>query len=210
LKRLGFTIAEFVVSISIMLIIVSATVPIVFKKQKITTHIARKSGELICSCADTSTNACVFELETTGRNEFISVQMIGGGGAGGPIQGGGAGEAKITTFPTLGGTFMAVLGEGGDPNAEKNGGNTLFMQKNDDGTWKLIEFAKGGHYTSHSNYDEAILASDDADNLKFALNKGKKANFNNATGFPCGSGGDGAYNGATAQKGMSGEVIIKW
>lgn len=203
LKR-GFSIAEFVVSIMFMFLIIGSAISIPMKKAKQTKHNIKQDGVKICSCSnnDDRTKGCAFEFEPTGRFEFYTVQILGGGAAGGPNKGGAAGEAKIVHLPTMAGKYFIRLGEGGQVDSNPHGGNTVLYKVADDGSYQLVEFARGGVSGPVEKINEEALL-DPA--LKSTLEKGEIATFGtDATTSACGAGGN-----ANTQ-GQAGEVIIKW
>ena len=213
LTKRGFTIAEFIVSIMFMFLIIGAAVSIPMKKAKETKHNIKQDGIKACSCNTVDnkigslSDTCEFEFETTGRFEFYTVQILGGGAAGGAEKGGAAGEAKIIHYPTMGGKYLVKLGAGGIANSSTpHGGNTVIYKLNDSGEYELFEFARGGVSGSREKIDTTIL-SDPA--IADELKKGEIATFANkqdsATGSSvCGVGGDANKNG------QMGEVVIKW
>ena len=50
MRKSGFTVAEFVISITVMVILMTATFPIVFKKTTGEERIIRNDGEKTCTC----------------------------------------------------------------------------------------------------------------------------------------------------------------
>ena len=86
LTKRGFTIAEFIVSIMFMFLIIGAAVSIPMKKAKETKHNKKQDGVKMCSCNSdenkTSIDTCILEFEPSGRFEFYTVQILGGGAAG--------------------------------------------------------------------------------------------------------------------------------
>lgn len=168
MRKTGFTIAEFMISISIMCIIAVALLPILFKKNKEVIEVGKKSGSVICSCdpkgsqeyLTVTDRVCEVSLQAQAQKEFFSIKLIGGG-AGGPaalnnafngsdygIIGGGAGEYKEVHIPSMvGGTYRIVLGAGGT--VGQNGGTTalyrkLFDEDGNDAGELLIAYARGG------------------------------------------------------------------
>ncbi|MBQ8635839.1 prepilin-type N-terminal cleavage/methylation domain-containing protein [bacterium] len=193
MRKSGFTLAEFIISITVMLIVMAAVFPVMFNKVKAGEKPVRFDGEKVCSCQNNS-NCSEFELDEKGRHEFVTVQLIGGGGgggtaAGGTAVGGSAGEVKIINYPFLKGTFKVVLGNGGAVN--DNGGTTALYRKttvNGAEAWELLASARGG--ISNKELAEKSI------NTSLGEDTPSK--------FGCGKGGNGGAAGAM------GEVVISW
>jgi len=211
LLKKGFTIAELVISLVIMMIISASVLPILLKKAKQSDYIVDKDKKIVCSCRDGENEggSCEFEIKD-GGGEFYTVQLLGGG-AGGATMGGGAGEGKVIHYPALIGKFKIVLGKGGG--SGQNGGITALYKENDDGTYKLLEFARGG--VINNQPDDPEMDGAERDKLK----KGEEPTFNESAEkdtpgvpagpatpahIPCGKGGD------ASSAGLMGEVIIRW
>ena len=212
LTKRGFTIAEFIVSIMFMFLIIGAAVSIPMKKAKETKHNKKQDGVKMCSCNSdenkTSIDTCILEFEPSGRFEFYTVQILGGGAAGsspssGDGKGGVAGEAKIIHYPTLAGRYVVKLGAGGVVgSAYPHGGNTVIYKITDGGQYELVEFARGGVSGPQEKINTTALSDT---SLIDELKKGEIATFGaDATTTACGAGGDAGKNG------QMGEVIIKW
>lgn len=202
MRKSAFTIAEFVICIMIMFIIMGATISIPFKKAKMTQSIMAKDGTQKCSCLDNPpNNECKITINNpSGRNEFFTIQLLGGGAAGSAYKGGAAGEAKIVHYPTLNGEYLIKLGAGGVYGSSNiNGGNTAIYKIDDDGHHELIEFASGGIGSNEKIYTDEIY---DTTAVDYTL--GEKPSFGTDTETSCGKGGN------AGQDGMLGEVIIKW
>lgn len=240
MRKTGFTIAEFMISISIMCIIAVALLPVLFKKNKEVVEIGKKSGTYICSCAPKDSNehkeylpvndrTCKISFEAQVQKEFFSIKLIGGG-AGGPqalnsefssseygIIGGGAGEYKEVHIPSmLGDEYEIKLGAGGT--AGQNGGTTAIYRILEDGSKKLIAYAKGGIvandvYKKGFNLDEqgnkiGGEALDSNENIPISEVKarGRHPGLHGETidNTICGKGGN------LDEAGKTGEVIIEW
>ncbi len=222
MRKYGFTIAELVISVTLIFIIMSASVPILLNKAKVSTPKAKKSNILICSCRDGEHNDtpdangniyCEFNFDTTGRFEFHSAQLVGGGSYSSDVRGGSAGEAIKVYFPTLSGKYRIVLGRGGNLD-NVNGGNTAIYKVNeitdDDGTkrdaYQLVAYAKGGMYPGKvppSEY-ENINADGEMPQYSEAEIDFDPLRVVDYTSV-CGKGGARGSN-----PGNTGEVIIRW
>ena len=206
LRRSGFTIAEFVISLMVMFIIMGSVITVTFKKAKQTINKYLAEGYEVCDCTS-GTDYCLITIDNnSGRNEFYTIQILGGGAAGSAEKGGAAGETKIVHYPTLNGQYYIKLGAGGEYGGENiNGGNTAIYKVLENGKFELLEFAMGG-VGSKEKIDIASLppgvsASD--------LAKGEQPNFEASSAdevsmMQCGAGGDAGRNGTM------GGVIIKW
>ena len=213
MRKDGFSIAEFLISITIMFVIAAAALPtLLMKKAKEPVEFGKEEGKYVCSCAegDGTDAECEFTF-TKDMGEFFAIQIVGGGAGGGSHKGGGAGESKVVHYPGMDGKYLIKLGRGG--NARENGGYTAIYrkdytdQKNTSSTgYTLVEFARGGIYT-----DEIVdEANPDKENLK----KGETPTYSefsepeNATLAEikkvCGRGGN------TGAEGNAGEVVIRW
>ncbi len=194
MKRGGFTIIELVVSIAIMFIVIVAALPIFFKKATKTTDPVKQGGLFVCSCVNHPDGVCVFKPENAYKQEFYTIQVLGGGAGGGTSsnkKGGGAGEARTVFYPFLPSEnteYRIVLGEGGV--AGKNGGQTtIYKVTGSDST--VLEYARGGITTNEdAEMQDGIMQT-----------SGATAAFNENG---CGKGGD------ATMAGTMGEVIIRW
>lgn len=198
LRKSGFTLAEFMISITAMLVVMAAALPITFNKVKTDRkNIARIDGQYYFSCNGTnikncSGNSCVFEILPKEKIEFAHIRLVGGGGAGGVgcpggavCRGGTSGEVKNIVLPYMQGKYKIVLGSGGD-SPGKNGEPTA-LYRILGSSEELIASAAGGISTN-----EAILYDEDKNG--------------EVTETGCGNGG-GANNGG---KGTKGGVEITW
>lgn len=197
LQRGGFTIIELVISVTIMFIVIVAAFPILFKKATTTTEIPKSGGSFVCSCINSTNGECTFVPDDAFRQEFYTIQLVGGGAGGGlgsGKKGGGAGDGKDVYYPSLpvdkdkNTQYKIKLGEGGD--AGKNGGQTTFYRV-EGSNIEVLEYAKGG-ITTNENAEEV-------DGILETSGQYSKYSENG-----CGRGGD-AMSGGTM-----GEVIIRW
>ena len=206
LRKSGFTIAEFIISLMIMFVIMGSVVTLAFKKAKQTINKYLEEGYEVCDCTS-GTDYCIITIDNqTGRNEFFTIQILGGGAAGSAEKGGAAGETKIVHYPALNGQYYVKLGAGGQFGSENiNGGNTAIYKILDNGKFELLEFATGG-VGSNEKIDSSTLPPDVTEE---ELKIGEKPNFDSsqATGstlLQCGAGGNAGANG------VMGGVLIKW
>ena len=188
MRSRGFSIAEFVISITILLIVSVAVLPMLLKKGKMPTEYGKKDGFYNCSCkADNSAKTCTFKTaEQPNIKEFVTINMVGGGAGGSSAahgKGGAAGEVRTVHYPAMKGVFEIELGIGGAKG--KNGGDTI-LKFNDE----IIEVAKGG------------VSNNETTTLKEEM-YGESSPIQ-ATDEPCGKGGD------AGEQGHQGEVIIRW
>ncbi len=200
LRKSGFTITEFIISISIMFLVAAAAFPILFKKAKKPTQPAKKSGEEICSCQSAQNGSCTFSFSNSETKEFFTIQMIGGGASGGKYKGGGAGEAKIVYYPALNGKYVIQLGKGGkySNGNGQNGGNTVLYKQNDNGSLELVEYARGG-VTNNEKIDSSLSQQE-----KTEQRQGQMPAFSEGEISVCGKGGN------SGDQGTMGEVVIRW
>ena len=166
-----------------MLIVMAAAFPITFKKMENDTEYV-KYGEKVLSCSSARVENFTLPFDTT--REFVTVRLVGGGAGGTATKGGGAGEVKEVTYPSLNGEFMVVKGLGGSTN--QNGGSTAIYKKNDSGAWELLESARGGISANDENMSNL------GETVPNALSE---------TGG-CGAGGN------ANSPGVAGEVKITW
>lgn len=196
MRRSGFTIVEFIISISAMLVIMAAVFLVVFNKVQ-TSNLVHLNETLTCNCSNClGSNKFVIEtidannyniIVKNGINEFVSVKLTGGGAGGGNFVGGGAGHSDEIYLPRLEGEYKITLGEGGA--VGQNGKPTAFYQKVD-GKYRLIASVAGGvtslgENKEYTGYDTAKQSSAYSE-------------------YNCGAGG--AVNSA----GTKGEVEISW
>ena len=201
----GFSIAEFVISITIMFVVAVAALPILMQKSKDVYEQGKGDGSWLCSCETEQykkNGYCDFTFKKDSKAEFYTIQMLGGGAGGGVKRGGGAGEARVVHYPGLDGEYRIILGKGGAGSsssgvAPQNGGQTLIYKKNyvkQDNTkvekYTLVEYAKGG-----------ITGQEDAPENAYA--NGEAPAFSETTNH-CGSGGN------AGESGKDGEVVIRW
>ena len=216
----AFTIAEFILCLVIMSTVLVGMLTVSFKKSKMTATVQRTHNEIVCSCSDEEVirndYVCEIQIENpTGRHEFYTIQLLGGGAAGSTCRGGAAGEAKIITYPSLEtGTYYIKLGAGGT-SARYNGGSTVLYKKDENNRLRVVEFARGGMaeinnapcvYEELEAYSDASLRAEAEEKIK----KGEAPTFGAGQTFDsnCGAGGD--YQASGNQSGNYGEVIIKW
>ena len=192
LRKSGFTLAEFMISITAMLIVMAAALPITFNKVKQDQKFVRNDGELYYNCTQTSLEK-EFTLNSDSRREFVEILLVGGGAGGSNGKGGGAGEGKVVYYPALTGTFKIVLGAGGT--SGKDGGNTALYKKLSNENWELIEFARGGIASNDLNN------SSEGEDPAFA---GEIIKNGIAEKSQCGKGGTGSGSG------KAGEARISW
>ena len=201
----AFTIIEFVICTSMMFLIMGAAISIPFKKSKQTNYVQSNHDEIICSCTDGS--QCRITIENpSGRNEFYTLQLIGGGAAGSSQKGGAAGEAKIVHYPSLPeGDYIIQLGEGGRYDGGNiNGGTTAIYRVTDTGN-ELLEFALGGRGSNEIIHQSEISDDNRENTIRAQLQQGELPSFGaQATNSSCGAGGNSTANG------NRGVVIIKW
>lgn len=187
MRSRGFSIAEFVISITILLMVSVAVLPVLLKKGKMPTEQGKRDGIFNCSCINNSKMTCEFDTRATeNKKEFVTIEMVGGGAGGSETpngKGGAAGETRIVHYPAMNGVFTIELGIGGEKG--KNGGDTILKFNNE-----IIEIARGGV----SNNE--VAASDDE--------KIGESSPIQATEKLCGKGGD------AGTRGHQGEVIIRW
>lgn len=211
LRKSGFTLAEFMISITAMLIVMAASLPVAFKK--VTSereYVDVLNGRVRCTptasanvaCQCNNSGECFFSLADTDKAEFVRIRLVGGGGGGASgscassefgCKGGSAGEIKKMVLPSMRGSYRAVLGAGG--NAGADGGTTsLFscssISRNPSGNNicenpVFIASASGGS-SSNENAINAIAA------------EGEVIESDN------GKGGNGGA------RGNRGEVILSW
>ena len=233
MKR-AFTIAEFILCLVIMFMIMASCITIPFKKKRQTNFALGFHDSIVCSCADPEVAQneyeCRFEIKKhTGRYEFHTIQLLGGGAAGGTEKGGAAGEAKIIHYPTMEGEYIIKLGKGGEfESGNLNGGATALYKvvklnpkdppEPDPATgivppsaterYELVEFALGGMGANEKIDEAAEIIETDPDKIDEALDKlklGEVPNFGteNAASI-CGTGGN------VEEDGQYGEAIIRW
>jgi hypothetical protein len=170
---------------AIMIIIVVAVTPIIFKKNVATTDFGKESGTFVCSCSGSSaTKQCTFNVEKSGTREFYTIQLLGGGAGGGSattMRGGGAGESKVVYYPSMDGQYIITIGAGG---AKGNPGGQTTITKS--GT--VLEYANGGITTNET----AVISSEQIGETPAYSENG------------CGKGGN------SGSSGIAGEVIIRW
>lgn len=195
LRRNGFTIIEFTMSIAIMFIVIVAAFPIIFKKATTTKEAPKKAGLFVCSCLDSTNGECIFKPEKQYSQEFYTIQILGGGAGGGVgnnKKGGSSGEGKVVYYPSLpvsdNITYKIKLGEGGE--AGKNGGQTTIYKMNGSNI-KVLEFARGGITTNENAEEIDGIYNISGETSKYSENG-------------CGRGGN------SNQAGTMGEVIIRW
>lgn len=202
MRRSGFTIVEFIITISAMLIVMAAVFPVVFNKVQ-TSNTVHKDETLTFCCNDASKclssdqkikyqlsgspsiNEWTFKIKE--YHEFATVKLTGGGAGGGTYVGGGAGSSEEITFPALKGTYKVVLGSGGS--AKNNGSPTSLFQQLDDGKWVMLATVQGGIASDKETKNDTGLSED-----------GQASSYSET----CGRGGD------KGQSGTAGEVIISW
>lgn len=185
MKR-AFTLVEFLVCITMMLIIMGIAISIPMKKAKKTDFVQQKRDTFVCSCEE---KECRFKIDNpAGKNEFFTIQLIGGGARGGDYTGGAAGETRIIHYPSMNGEYYIKLGEGGK-NSSYNGGNTVLYKIKEDGKYEVLEFAVGGKYSNEQNGSDTITTGE--------LPRSE-------IGDNCGAGGN------KQQDGKDGGAVIKW
>ncbi|MBQ4646627.1 MAG: hypothetical protein IJB79_04695 [Candidatus Gastranaerophilales bacterium] len=180
-----------------------AVVTMTFKKAKVTKHTQFRNGMEIHDCNSASDSRLLTIDNVNGRNEFFTIQLVGGGAAGSDQKGGAAGETKIVHYPTMSGQYFIKLGAGGQRGTNINGGTTAIYKVTDTGAYELMEFALGGVGSNERIFTEDIPSGKTAADLA----RGEVPNFDEAdTGgaIRCGSGGDAGNNG------IMGGVVIKW
>ena len=224
MRKDGFSIAEFLISITIMFVIAAAALPtLLIKKSKELPEYGKKAGEFVCSCSNKKTIDDEYTCRITlskDMGEFYSIQIVGGG-AGGDKKGGGAGESKVIHYPGMDGEYIIKLGLGGIKG--KNGGHTAIYKINDRNqdnvqstTYTLVEFARGGITTNEKIPEELNPANpQDAEEIK-KLQTGEAPGYSEYSEEDikekkelkdkkvCGRGGD------ACAAGNAGEVIIRW
>ena len=195
MRRSGFTIIEFVISIVVMFIVIAAAFPILFKKATTTKEPAKKGGSFVCSCVDSVNGECTFEPKNQYSQEFYTVQIVGGGAGGGigsQKRGGASGESKVVYYPSLpvsdGVVYKIKLGEGGQ--AGQNGGQTTLYRVNGSNI-EVLDFARGGISTNENAEEVDGIYNTSGEVSAYSENI-------------CGRGGD------SNQAGTMGEVIIRW
>lgn len=228
LRERGFTIAEFIICLMIMFIIMGTVVTIPFKKSKITKKIQFQNGEVICDCNSPASDLksgnvsgmkysyCEFEIDNpTGKTEFYTVRLVGGGAAASNEIGGNAGEGKEMIYPALTGKYRIYLGMGGEYNASdintpRNGGSTILYKVLDDGTLELMDFALGGSASMETIQEEELSGGATLETL--ALGKAPSFNIrNDMTGMKaCGAGGNAPSYSASGHDGNIGGAMISW
>ena len=219
MRKSGFTIAEFIICIMIMFVVMGAVVSVPFKKAKTTKRVQFQNGTRVCDCNNydgLENNIPYCDIKTidnpTGRNEFFTIQLVGGGAAASPEIGGDAGESKTVYYPSMNGRYRAYLGLGGeyadDLYSKKNGGNTVLYKILDDGNYELIEFAAGG-VGSLETIQEVELHGD---RTRESLAVGLLPQFTSAqTGaLVCGAGGNAPLSNDARRNGNAGGVVISW
>ena len=78
LRSRGFSIAEFVISITILLIVSVAVLPMLLKKGKMPTEYGKKDGFYNCSCENNTAKTCTFNTaEQPNIKEFVTIDMVG-------------------------------------------------------------------------------------------------------------------------------------
>ena len=195
MRKSGFTIVEFVISIVTMFIVIVAAFPILFKKATTTKEAPKKGGLFVCSCLDSVNGECTFKPENQYSQEFYTIQILGGGACGGigsMKKGGTAGEGKVIYYPSMpiseNTQYKIKLGEGGQ--AGKNGGQTT-IYKITGSDIEILDYAKGG-----------ISTNENAEEIDGIYNtSGETSTYSENA---CGRGGD------SNQSGTMGEVIIRW
>lgn len=210
LRKSGFTLAEFMISITAMLIVMAAALPVAFNKVKTDRkNVARIDGEIYCGCLKNhsgkighdSYGVCEFEITAKQKAEFVHVRLVGGGGdvrstcdgASTTCKGGTAGEIKNVVIPYMQGKYRIKLGEGGHEG--QNGKPTALYRvfKNDEGevTEELLASAAGGISTN-----EGVEPGFEADR------------YGEVTETGCGNGSP--EQNFIADKENKGEVHITW
>lgn len=196
MRRSGFTIVEFIISITAMLIVMAAVFPIVFNKVQ-NANIVHTNKTITCGCDGCSvtdnsisiikSNNNYYKITIpSGTNEFASVKITGGGAGGGDKVGGGAGNSTEIYLPRVEGEYLVHLGTGGS--AGSNGQATSFYQVID-GKNELLVAARGG-ITSKGEEEKYTNRSVQAETSAYSET--------------CGKGG------AVNKAGTMGEVIISW
>ena len=212
MRKSGFTIAEFVISVTMMFVVMGAVVSIPFKKAKQTKNVQLNASDFVCSCSDNNAQNgyCDFSTDnSTGRFEFFEVTLIGGGAAAGPHKGGGAGEVKRVLLPTMHGNYRIQLGAGGTT-ANRNGGNTALYVKTGEGAsakYELLEYAMGGLSTNEEIFTDEHPAGMDPADYEVQQKTGGEPGVILSPNALCGRGGDA---GGSNTDGIMGGAAISW
>lgn len=232
MRKIGFTIAEFTISIAIMFLVIASCVPILFKKDAISKQAAKQYGKAVCSCRDEESvrrsgdgyRYCVLDFDKTGKDEFYTIKLIGGGSAGSTKKGGKSGQYKMFHLPAMPGRYVALLGRGGSlaPAINRpNGGTTAIYQEYcvDSATnlsvdcsdtyakkhYRLIDYALGGVYPGNNLNDAELVDPDIIHGEEAPASETLTAGMGS-----CGKGGEGGAPDLLATNGTDGEVIIEW
>lgn len=169
MRKTGFTIVEFLISITILCIVVASIVPVAFKKNHEIIEMIKNDGTFRCGCEMEEKDGGLFcdffpnnDNGKKARNQEFFTMIVTGGGAGAYSDGatleenayrfgGNAGESKTLSFPSLGNdSYRIYLGQGG--NIGQNGGSTMVYRyaktTGDDGSeqtkLELFAYARGG------------------------------------------------------------------
>lgn len=227
MRKSGFTAVEFIICLTFMMLIFGGMISISFKKAKTTMPTQKLTNIYRCSCSDSeyvSQGYCLRTFDNnSGRDEFFTIQILGAGAAGSPYKsgqigkGGSSGEGKIIHYPTLSGTFLIKLGEGGkaDGSGNINGGATVIYKLNEETkVFEVFEFALGGVGANENINEDTEIHEIDPDKKEMEiaqLQNGKIPTFGTDDIITsCGAGGKGGSSTDGAQDGKGGEVVIKW
>ena len=225
MRKSGFTIAEFIICLMIMFIIMGSVVTIPFKKAKLTQNVQLRSGEIIWDCNTTAPDLktgtsgggqyayCEFTIDNpTGKDEFFTVQLVGGGAAASTEIGGRPGEEKEIIYPSMTGKYRIYLGIGGEYHnnsitVPRNGGATVLYKVLESGSLELMDFAAGGSASMETLHDFEVSGGATKESLAigvtphFVTNPGMKI---------CGAGGNAPSYGSTQNDGIMGGARISW
>jgi len=201
-SKKAFTLVELIATMVFMMIIMASVLPILFKKSKATRPKPKDTSVQVFSCNITQNLDAIkdveiepdgslilkWEPENPERDEFYTIELIGGGAGGTQNSKGGAGEAKVVYYPALYGQFGIKLGNGGAVN--ENGADTvLYVREKEGDDWYPLEVAHGGLATNQTESGVSNIPNHRNDTIE------------NDT---CGFGGE------IGQAGTMGEVIIRW